>query len=164
MYKIHLGIEYARNAQLDSKECLNFSGVGKLTGNDQGYVLYTITSEKEMDVRIWAKYSYTNANKYDRETGSGQQTLWYDFENGLVSWKYILIVNGQEIDQSLQSYDLGTEVVNMQYLTYYDFGDTYPIETPWVQIHLNQGENTIKIMRHVGYGLSFTYFRLVEIA
>ena len=47
-----------------------------------------------MDVRIWAKYSYTNANKYDRETCSGQQTLWYDFENGLVGWKYILTVNG----------------------------------------------------------------------
>ena len=62
--------------------------------------------------------------------------------------------NGVEIDQSLQTYDLGTEVVNMKYLTYSDFGDTYPIKTPWVQIHLNQGENTIKIMRHVGYGLS----------
>ena len=156
--------QIAWDAQLSSKEAVSFSSSGKLSGNDYGYVLYTINSEKEMDVRIWSKYSYTRSGMYNRETGEGQQSLWYDFDPSLTGWKYILTINGVEIDQSTQSYNLGNEVVDMQYLTYADFGDTYPIETPWVQIHLKQGQNTIKIMRHKGYGLSFTYFRLVEVA
>ena len=100
---------------------------------------------------------------YDRETKTGNQSLWYDYYNG--GWKYTVTFNTDTtIDQADQDpIQVGNEAIAMDEIMYSDFKEPGEelLVAPWFEFNVPQGQNTIRIARNKGYSVSAKAFYIV---
>jgi len=156
-------ISWDAQATTDKK---GFSDAGKLSGNDDGFAEYKVWAPVAGEMRLFANMKYNTNNFYDRETKTGDQSIWYDYKESEAGAKHILKVNDAEIDQENQTYKVGEEDVAIYELTFADFGGSSAgeaIEAAWVKFNVTAGINTIRITRHTGYSVSFSSFVLKSI-
>lgn len=156
------------DAQVETKECSDgFDSSGKLKAVGD-YVQYTFNAKAAAKARLWCEVENRTDSPYDRETQTGNQSVWWDYYNGRENggaWKYTITVNEEEIDLDAQgTYKVGEEDVALKELMYTDFlneDEDNPV-VPFFVFNVKAGENTVKIERSNGYSVSFQSFKVVE--
>ena len=150
------------DAQDANKEADGFSSAGKFS-NTGSYVQYTFTATKAMKARLWVEMPPRNDNVWNRETESGHQSIWYNWQDG-DDWKYNVEINTIAVDQSkMGTWKVGEQDIEFKYLVYADFleeGATN-LMAPWFEFDVLAGRNTIKIERNLGYSVNMKSFKVV---
>ena len=104
-----------------------------------------------------------NDNVWNRETESGHQSIWYNWQDG-DDWKYNVEINTIAVDQSkMGTWKVGEQDIEFKYLVYADFleeGATN-LMAPWFEFDVLAGRNTIKIERNLGYSVNMKSFKVV---
>lgn len=143
-----------------------FDANGKLSGNGTGYVEYKVYSPEALTARLYSNMTYNTSNHYNRETGSGDQSIWHDFKSSEAGDKYSVKLNDVAVSQSapINKYKLEDDSkIALDQLMFSDFGggsSGAQIEAPFVVLNLNAGINTIRITRETGYAVNFKTFVL----
>jgi len=157
--------EISWNAQATTAKN-GFDANGKLSGNGTGYAEYKVYSPEALTARLYSNMTYNTSNHYNRETGSGDQSIWHDFKSSEAGDKYSVKLNDVAVSQSapINKYKLEDDSkIALDQLMYSDFGggsSGAEIEAPFVVLNLNAGINTIRITRETGYAVNFKSFVL----
>ena len=142
-----------------------FNSSGKF-GAAGDYVTYKFYSPSALKARLYvhiANRSGSNDSPYNRESKSGNQSIWYDYYNG-PEFKYTVTVNEAVIDQNAQADVLiSEEVVPMSEYMYSDFlaSGANELTAPWFTFDVQAGVNTLKIERTLGYSVSVKNFYVI---
>lgn len=149
-------------AQDANKESDGFNSSGKYSSTGS-YAKFTFNASMKMKARLFVVMPPRNDNVWDRETESGHQSIWYNWQDG-DDWKYNVEVNKIAIDQSkMGKYTVNGQEIEMKYLVYSDFlgdGDS-TLEAPWFEFDVLEGRNTIRIERNLGYSVNMVSFKVV---
>lgn len=150
------------DAQDANKTSSNFNSEGKWSSG--GYAQYKFYSPIALKARLYVKMANRGDDApYDRETKSGNQSVWYDFYNG--GWKYTVTVNTDTtIDQDKQDpIDVNGQSIGMDELLYSDFLEEGQdlLVAPWFEFDVAEGQNTIRIARNKGYSVSAKEFYVI---
>ena len=154
------------DAQENIEDSQNFSSAGKLKAVGD-YVEYKFTASKAGAGMLWAEVENRTDSPYNRETQSGNQSVWWDYYNGRENggaWKYTVTFNDAEIDQDAQApVKIEGEDVALKEVMYTDFlsDDADNPVVPWFACTVKAGENTIRIERSNGYSVSFVSFKIL---
>ena len=136
-------------------------------GEDASTIEYKFYSPVALKGRFWVDITGNTTNHWDRETGSGQQALWYtyvDSTTGIVDYKYLFELNGEKVDFDEQTYNVNGTEIPFKELVYSDFGTLSSangestIAVPLPEIQIEAGVNTIKFTRLTGYAVNFHKF------
>lgn len=153
----------AQDANKEASSGFNSSGKFNAAGD---YVIYKFYAPKVLKARLWVKIadrSGSNDSPYNRETKTGNQSIWYDYYNG-PEFKYTVTVNEATVDQNAQADVLiGEEVVPMSEYMYSDFlaDGASELVAPWFTFETKAGLNTLKIERTLGYSVSVKEFYVI---
>ena len=150
------------NAQDANKEADGFSSAGKFSSTGS-YVQYTFTATKAMKARLWVEMPPRDSNVWNRETETGHQSIWYNWQDG-DDWKYNVQINTIDVDQSkMGTWKVGEQDIEFKYLVYSDFLEegAQTLFAPWFEFDVLAGRNTIKIERNLGYSVEMKSFKVV---
>ena len=150
------------DAQDENKEADGFSSAGKFSSTGS-YVKFTFTATMKMKARLYVTMPPRNDSVWNRETESGNQSIWYNWYDG-DDWKYNVEVNTIAIDQSqMGTWKVGEQDIEFKYLVYSDFlaEGAEKLEAPWFEFDVLQGRNTIRIERNLGYSVNMESFKVV---
>ena len=150
------------NAQDANKESDGFSSAGKFSSTGS-YVQFTFTATKAMKARLWVEMPPRDSNVWNRETESGHQSIWYNWQDG-DDWKYNVQVNTIDIDKSkMGTWKVGEQDIEFKYLIYSDFLEegASTLLAPWFEFDALAGRNTIRIERNLGYSVEMKSFKVV---
>ena len=150
----------AQDANKDASDGFDSNGKFKATGD---YVQYTFNATMKMKARLYVEMPPRNDNVWNRETETGHQTIWYNWQDG-DDWKYNVQVNTIDVDQSkMGTYKVNEQDIDFKYLVYNDFlaDGASTLFAPWFEFDVLQGRNTIKIERNLGYSVSMKSFKVV---
>ncbi|MBR5996790.1 MAG: hypothetical protein IK028_02070 [Bacilli bacterium] len=150
------------DAQDANKEADGFSSAGKFSSTGS-YVKFTFTATMKMKARLYVTMPARNDSVWNRETQSGNQSIWYNWYDG-DDWKYNVQVNTIAIDQSkMGTWKVGEVDVPMKELVYADFlaDGASKLEAPWFEFDVLEGRNTIRIERNLGYSVNMEAFKVV---
>ena len=157
------------DAQDAAKQSSNFNSEGKLTGNGSGYVAYKFYSPVAMTARLWVNCTFRTNEWWDRANpNNSSQAVWYNYkeETDAPNFKYDVLFNNEEVVQENQTYELNGETLAIGDLMFPDFVEsgTGSGVLPWLELNLNQGENSLKITRKCGYTNYFVGFEFLGFA
>ena len=150
------------DAQDANKEADGFSSAGKFSSTGS-YVKFTFNASMKMKARLYVTMPPRNDSVWNRETESGNQSIWYNWYDG-DDWKYNVEVNTIAIDQSkMGTWKVGEQDIEFKYLVYSDFlaDGAETLEAPWFEFDVLQGRNTIRIERNLGYSVNMQAFKVV---
>ena len=150
------------SAQDANKEADGFSSAGKFSSTGS-YVQFTFNASMKMKARLWVEMPPRDSNVWNRETESGHQSIWYNWQDG-DDWKYIAQVNTIAIDQSkMGTWKVGEQDIEFKYLVYSDFLESgaSTLFAPWFEFDVLEGRNTIRIERNLGYSVEMKSFKVV---
>ena len=150
------------NAQDANKEADGFSSAGKFSSTGS-YVKFTFNASMKMKARLWVEMPPRDSNVWNRETETGHQSIWYNWQDG-DDWKYNAEVNTIAVDQSkLGTWKVGEQDIEFKYLVYSDFLEegASTLFAPWFEFDVLPGRNTIKIERNLGYSVEMKSFKVV---
>ena len=150
------------DAQDANKEADGFSSAGKFNATGS-YVKFTFNASMKMKARLYVKMPPRNDAVWNRETQTGNQSIWYNWYDG-DDWKYNVEVNTIAIDQAqMGTWKVGDADIPMKELVYADIleegADT--LMAPWFEFDVLQGRNTIRIERNLGYSVNMQAFKVV---
>lgn len=150
------------SAQDASKEADGFSSAGKFSSTGS-YVKFTFNASMKMKARLWVEMPPRDSNVWNRDTQSGHQSIWYNWQDG-DDWKYNVQVNTIAVDQSkMGTWKVGEQDIEFKYLVYSDFLESgaSTLFAPWFEFDVLEGRNTIKIERNLGYSVEMKSFKVV---
>ncbi|MBO6261751.1 MAG: hypothetical protein J6N95_04025 [Bacilli bacterium] len=150
----------AQDANKEASDGFDSNGKFKATGD---YVQYTFNATMKMTARLYVEMPPRNDNVWDRETETGHQTIWYNWQDG-DDWKYNVQVNTIDVDQSkMGTYKVNEQDIEIKYLVYTDFlaDGASTLFAPWFEFEVLQGRNTIRIERNLGYSVSMKSFKVL---
>ena len=128
---------------------------------------YKFYSPVALKGRFWVDITGNTSNHWDRETGDGQQALWYtyvDTTTNIVDYKYLFELNGEKVDFDEQTFNLNGTEIPFKELVFTDFGTLSSADSanticvPLPEIQIEAGVNTIKFTRLTGYAVNFHQF------
>ena len=126
------------------------------------YVEYKIWVPAAMNARLYAsaKYNKDNIKGIDN---SEHHTVWFDWRDSHNGFKVKVTVNGSEVNQANQTVNVNGQEVSLKDLNFnqipgYNKSNDEVLEFPWVNVQLNEGQNTIKLERTHGYGHTYEKF------
>ena len=150
------------DAQDANKEADGFTDAGKFSSTGS-YVKFTFNASMKMKARIYVEMPPRNDQVWNRETETGHQSIWYNWQDG-DDWKYNVEVNTIAVDQSkMGTWKVGEQDIEFKYLVYADFlaEGASTLMAPWFEFDVLQGRNTIKIERNLGYSVNMKSFKVV---
>ena len=150
------------SAQDANKEADGFSSAGKFSSTGS-YVKFTFNASMKMKARLWVEMPPRDSNVWNRDTQSGHQSIWYNWQDG-DDWKYNVQVNTIAVDQSkMGTWKVGEQDIEFKYLVYSDFLESgaSTLFAPWFEFDVLEGRNTIKIERNLGYSVEMKSFKVV---
>lgn len=150
------------DAQDANKEADGFTDAGKFSSTGS-YVKFTFNASMKMKARIYVEMPPRNDQVWNRETETGHQSIWYNWQDG-DDWKYNVEVNTIAVDQSkMGTWKVGEQDIEFKYLVYTDFlaEGASTLMAPWFEFDVLQGRNTIKIERNLGYSVNMKSFKVV---
>ena len=150
------------SAQDANKEADGFSSTGKFSSTGS-YVKFTFNASMKMKARLWVEMPPRDSNVWNRETETGHQSIWYNWQDG-DDWKYNVEVNTIAVDQSkLGTWKVGEQDIEFKYLVYSDFLEegASTLFAPWFEFDVLPGRNTIRIERNLGYSVEMKSFKVV---
>lgn len=150
----------AQDANKDASDGFDSNGKFKAAGD---YVQYTFNATMKMKARLYVEMPPRNDNVWNRETETGHQTIWYNWQDG-DDWKYNVQVNTIDVDQSkMGTYKVNEQDIEIKYLVYTDFlaDGASTLFAPWFEFEVLQGRNTIRIERNLGYSVSMKSFKVL---
>ena len=115
-----------------------------------------------MNARLYATAKYNKDNIKGVDT-SEHHTVWFDWRDDHNGFKVKVTVNGSEINQANQTVNVNGQEVSLKDLNFnqipgYNKSNDEVLEFPWVNVQLNEGQNTIKLERTHGYGHTYEKF------
>ena len=150
------------SAQDANKEADGFSSAGKFSSTGS-YVKFTFNASMKMKARLWVEMPPRDSNVWNRDTQSGHQSIWYNWQDG-DDWKYNVQVNTIAVDQSkMGTWKVGEQDIEFKYLVYSDFLESgaSTLFAPWFEFDVLEGRNTIRIERNLGYSVEMKSFKVV---
>ena len=137
---------------------------GKLKSKGDS-VTYKFDSPIKMKARLYVEVNNRNDGvQFARGTDPVDHchSVWYDYANNETGWKYDITFGTSEVNQDNQgTVKIGNEDVQLKEVTYSDgtaVGDHKLV--PWIEITVEQGQNSIKFARKNGYLVNFYNFTL----
>ena len=142
-----------------------FDSDGKLKSAGDS-VKYTFYSPMNMKARLYVEVNNrSDGHQFDRSLSEQQEqthSVWYDYKANEVGWKYNVEFNNSALTLDNQgTVKIGNEDVQLKEVTYTD-GESVNghLLVPFIEITVNEGQNSLKFARSKGFLVNFYNFTL----